>query len=51
MPEAGIQEVETYVSCQQNMVTKYIATIPIMDLFLVAERLPGTRVSKCWWEQ
>ena len=51
MAEAGLQEVETYVSCHQNTVAQYIATKPIMDLCLAAKRSPGPRVEMGWWEQ
>ena len=36
MAEAGLQEMETYVSGLQNTVAQYIATRPIMDLCLAA---------------
>ena len=49
--EAGFQEVDTYISRRQNTVTQFIVTRPIMDLCLVAERRPGSRVTKRWWEQ
>ena len=49
MAEVGFQELETYVSCRQNTVAQYNATRPIMDMFLVAKRRPGTRVSMWWW--
>ena len=51
MVEAGLQEVETYVSRCQNIVAQCIATRPIMDLCLAAERRPGSRVANRWWEQ
>ena len=51
MAEAGLQEVETYISCLQNTVTQYIETRPIMDLCLAGKRRPGARVAKRWWEQ
>ena len=51
MVEAGLQEVETYVSHHQNTVAQYIATRPIMDLCLVANRRPGPRVKMRRWEQ
>ena len=44
MADAGLQEVETYVSCRQNTLGQYIATRPIVDLFLAAKRRPGPRV-------
>ena len=51
MAEMGIQEVETYVSRNQKIVTQFIVTRPIMDLCLAAERIPGLRVYKQWWDQ
>ena len=51
MVEAGLQEMETYVSRRQNTVAQYIATMPIMDLCLTAEQRPGPRVAMQWWEQ
>ena len=51
MAEAGLQEVETYISRLQNTVTQYIVTRLIMDLFLAAKRMPGPRVATRWREQ
>ena len=51
MAEAGLQEVETYVSRLHNTVVQYIATNPIMDLCMSVKRKPGTRVEMRWWEQ
>ena len=51
MEEAGIQEVETYVSRHKNNVAQYIATRPIMYLCLTAKLSPGSRVAIWWWEQ
>ena len=51
MAEAGFQEVENYVSRQQNTVAKYIATRPTMELCLAAKRRPGPRAEMPWWEQ
>ena len=48
MEEAGLQEVETYVSRRHNKAAQFIMTIPIMDLCLAAERSPGSRVTKQW---
>ena len=42
---------DTSVSCRQNTVAQYIATRPIMDLFLVAKWRPGPRVEMRRWEQ
>ena len=49
--EAGLQEVNTYISHHQNTVVQYIATRPIMDLFMAVKRRPGPRVTMRWWEQ
>ena len=48
MAEAGLQELETYVSRHQNTVAQYIATRPIMILCLTAKRRPGERVIMRW---
>ena len=45
MVEAGLTEVETYISRLQNTVTQYIATGAIMYLFLAAKHRPGPRVA------
>ena len=49
MAEAGLQEVETYVSRRQNIVAQFVAARTIMKLFLVVERSSGSRVTKWWW--
>ena len=51
MTNTVLREVETYVSCRQNTVAQFIATKPIMDLCLAAERIPGSWVSRQWWDQ
>ena len=51
MAEVGLQEVETYVSSLQKNVAQFIATRTIMELYLAAERRPGSRVTNQWWEQ
>ena len=51
MAEAGLQEVENYVSRRQNTVAKYIATRPIMELCLSGKQRTGPRVAMLWWEQ
>ena len=51
MAEAGLQEVETYVSRRQNTMEQYIAISPIMGLCLAANWRPGPRVTMPWWEQ
>ena len=48
--EAGLKEVENYVSHLQNTVAHFIATRPIMDLCLATKRRLGSRVAKRWWE-
>ena len=49
--EAGLQEVENYVTCRQNTVEQFIETRPIMHLCLAAEHIPGPRISKQRWEK
>ena len=51
MLEAGLQEVETYVSRRQNTDAQFIATRLIMDLCLAVERRQGSEVENKWWEQ
>ena len=51
MVDAGLKEVETYVSLRHNKVTKFIENIPIMYLCLVAEGIPGPWVYKRWCKQ
>ena len=38
MTEAGLQEVDTYISFCQNTVVQYIVTRPIIDLCLAEKR-------------
>ena len=51
MVEAGLQEVDTYVSLCHNTVAQFVATRPTFDLCLASERRPGQRVYMKWWEQ
>ena len=44
MAESGLQESETYVSCHQNTVEKYITSRPIMGLCMAEKLRPGTRL-------
>ena len=36
MREAGLEELNTYIARRQNKVARYIATWPIMELYLEA---------------
>ena len=47
----GPEEIGVYISCHQNTFAQYIATRPIMDLILAAERKPGIRLSRQWCDQ
>ena len=51
MVGARLQKEETYVSFRQNTVAQYIATRPIMDLFLAENKRPGPRVPMQLWKQ
>ena len=51
MVEAGLVEVDTYVSRLQNTVARFIVTRLIMYLCLAADLRPGSRVTKRWWEK
>ena len=46
-----LEEIGVYINFRQNMVAQYIATCPIMDLCLAAERNPEMRLSRKCWEQ
>ena len=47
----GLDEIGVYIDCHHNMVTQYIATHPIMDLCLAAERKPVLQLFLWrWWE-
>ena len=51
MTEAGLQEVETYVSCRQNTLSQFIVTRTIMELCLAMAQRPGSRMAKwCWYK-
>ena len=45
MKEAGLKEVEIYLSLFQNTTAQFIATRPIMDLCMAAEWIMGPRIS------
>ena len=51
MKEAGIVRIRNSILRRQNTVAQFIATQPIMDLCEKANRRPGARVSRRWWEQ
>ena len=46
MAEVGLQEVDTYVSHQQNKLAQFIVTRPIMGLCMAVESRPTSRVAK-----
>ena len=49
--EAGFEGIRKSVTRRQNTVAQYIVTRPILDLCEKANRWPGARVSRRWWEQ
>ena len=49
MEEAGLQEVDTYISFRHNAAAQFIATMTIMDLCLEADQRLGSRVAKRLW--
>ena len=51
MTGAGFQEVKTYISRRQNIVTQFIATRPIIYLCLSATWRQGSSVAKRCWKQ
>ena len=46
----GLEEVDTYVLHLYNTIAQYIATRPILEICLAAERQPGVQVTRKWWE-
>ena len=53
MAEALLKEVDTYISHRHNTVAQFIAARNIMELFLAAERRPGSWVANqgWWWDK
>ena len=51
MKEVGLPEVETYISSHYNKVAQLIATRTIINMYLAAEQIMGSRVAKRWWEK
>ena len=51
LAKVGLDEIGVYITCHQNTSTQYIATRPIMYLFLTAERRLRVKVLHKWWEQ
>ena len=49
MVTVGLDEIGVYIYCLQNTVAQYIATCPIMESCLAAERRTGKRISWIWW--
>ena len=51
LPMVVLEEIGVHIARRQNMVAQYISTRNIIDLCLEAERNPGMRLSRRWWEQ
>ena len=51
MKEAGIVRIQTSILQRKNTAAQFIATRPILDLCEKANRHPGARVARWWWEQ
>ena len=51
MTKTGFEVIRKYITRSQNMVTQYIATRPIIDVYERSNRRLGTRVAQRWWEQ
>ena len=47
----GLEKIRVYIAPYQNTVAQCIATRPITDLCLAAERNPGLCLSRQWWDQ
>ena len=48
METVNPEEMETYALRLQNIITQYIATRTILDIFLVTERQMGQQVKQRW---
>ena len=46
----GLDGIRVYIACHHNTVVQYIVTFLIMYLCLTAERKPGMKLSRLWWE-
>ena len=51
MAMVGMDEIGVYIALHHNKVAQYIATCPIMDLYLAEEQNPGLHLSRQCWEQ
>ena len=48
---AGLKKIGKYISRRKDSVEQYIATYPIMDLFLDTESRTGSWKPVRWWDQ
>ena len=51
MQETVMKMIEAYITNHRKNISQYIATSPILELFLAVERQPVLQVPKWWWEQ
>ena len=51
MAIVGLEDIGVYIARRYNTVAQYIATRPMMDLCLAAERKTVMCLSRRWWEQ
>ena len=47
----GLEDIRVYISRRQKKVAQYIATRPIMELYLATDRNTGLQLSMLWWDQ
>ena len=47
----GLDDIGVYIARRHKKVAQYIATRPIMDLYLAADRNTGLQLSMLWWDQ
>ena len=50
MQEVATEMTKTYIDFYQKEIDQYIVTFTILDIYMVAERIQGARISKRWWE-
>ena len=51
MEEAGFEEIGVYITRRNNMVARYIATQPVLELCERSFCRTGAWVSRRWWYQ
>ena len=51
MEKVGLEEMETYTLRLQNIITQYITTHTILDIYLLIERQKVPWMKQRWWNK